>query len=227
MNEIIAVVEGQTEQTFVQEVLAPWLASRGVFLSAARVGKPGHKGGNPYLAAKRDIIRFLKQRQDTFVTCLFDFYGMKSDWPGREDASSASHDNKPLTIEKEIRLDIEAEFRGRLPPGRFIPYVQMHEFESLLFSYPAGLAHALGKRERVTAFVAIRNSFETPEHINDDPNTAPSKRISKIFKASKVSYRKPFHGSIAAKQTTIETMYAECPHFRSWIDSLVQLGQKS
>ena len=67
--------------------------------------------------------------------------------------------------------------------GRFIPYVQMHEFEGLLFSDPDRLAVELGKQELAQEFRDIRYNFETPEHIDDSPVSAPSKRIQKIFPA--------------------------------------------
>ena len=37
---VYIVVEGQTEQTFVREVLAVYMADRGVFLYPALIGKP-------------------------------------------------------------------------------------------------------------------------------------------------------------------------------------------
>lgn len=224
MSEVFAVVEGLTEQTFVREVLAPWLAKRGVFLRATQVGKPGHKGGNVYAVAKRDMMNFLKQRQDTFVTCFFDFYAMKDDWPGRKEADAANHDRKPVAVEDAIKQDIETAFKGSLREDRLIPYVQMHEFESLLFSHPPALSKTLGVKDSEGEFQLIRNEFKTPEHINDDPNTAPSKRIIEIFRNYRRGYKKPLHGSIAAKQITIDTMREECPHFRTWVDTLVELG---
>ncbi len=220
MSEVFAVVEGPTEQTFVREALAPWLGHHNVFLKASIVGKPGHKGGNKYDAAKRDITNFLKQRSDTIVTCMFDFYGMKTDWPGRESANAINHDGKPLAIESAIKADIASAFGESVNTARFIPYVQMHEFEALLFSNPPALAKALGNPQVAADFQIIRDEFETPEHINDGPDTAPAKRIGRVH----CGYRKPLHGSIAAKEITIETMSKECPHFRSWIDKLVALG---
>jgi len=195
-----------------------------VFLSATPVGKPGHKGGNVYAAVKRDVITFLKQRPDTFVTSFFDFYGMKSDWPGRESANAANHSNKPATVEIAVMEDIAAEFGDGFEEERLIPYVQMHEFESLLFSYPLALSKALGNKDAENDFQDIRDGFDTPEHINDSPDTAPSKRISRVFASYRRKYRKPLHGSIAAKTITIETMREECSHFRKWVDSLVELG---
>lgn len=226
MSEVIAVVEGHTEQTFIRDVLAPWLGLQNVHMRAALIGKVGHKGGNVYEVAKRDILNFLKQRNDVIVTCLFDFYGMGNDWPGRQIAATANHHDKPLLVEDALLRDLEQVF-GDTASSRFIPYVQMYEFEALLFAFPSSLAKALGDTSSEIVFQEVRDKFNTPEEINDHPSTAPSKRITKIFQEHGMRYRKPLHGSIAAEYTTIETMLLQCPHFKSWIETLVKLGSPS
>ena len=77
---------------------------------------------------------------------------------------------------------------------RFIPYVQMYEFEGLLFSDTLALAKGVNQGRLVDRFKIIRDQFDTPEEINDSPETAPSKRILNLFP----EYDKPLHGSLAA-----------------------------
>lgn len=80
--EVIAIVEGKTEQVFVESVLQPYLAQQNIFISATQVSKPGQKGGDVrFSRVSRDIERHLKQRPDTYVTTLVDYYGVK-EWPG-------------------------------------------------------------------------------------------------------------------------------------------------
>ncbi len=220
MSEVYVVVEGPTEQLFVEGVLAPWIAQNEVYISASRVGKPGHKGGNRYAAARRDILNFLKQRQDTRVSCLFDFYGMGNDWPGRDAANAKNHETKPKTVEQAILEDISKQFADA--ERRFIPYIQMHEFEALLFTKPSSLSVALGDNSVAAQFQAVRDAFDTPEHINDNPQTAPSKRIISIFEKHGKKYRKTFHGSIASKEIEVSKIVDECPHFAEWIGSLIR-----
>jgi len=45
-KEIYAIVEGPTEQHFIKEVLAHYLADKNVFLRAAILRKPGENGGD-------------------------------------------------------------------------------------------------------------------------------------------------------------------------------------
>jgi len=222
MSKVIAVVEGPTEQTFIREVLAPWLwnISR-VELVASPAGKPGKKGGNNYEKAKRDIINHLNNPYFTHVTTLFDYYGMSPRWPGRSEARTKTHARKPITIEKAMRDDVHSEV-GDDVILRFVPYVQMHEFEALLFSETSALPEVMRNERSKEQLDAIRVEFATPEEINDSPVTAPSKRIEGIYPF----YRKPLHGVLAAKRITIEVMIDECPHFKEWIETLGMLGEE-
>lgn len=216
MSKIIAVVEGSTEQTFVREVLAPWLWRKSqVELVASTAGKPGKKGGNVYERVKGDLINHLNNPHFAVVTTFFDYYGMPPKWPGRKQASKKSHANKPLTVEKAIRDDIESDVGSELI-SRFLPYIQMHEFEALLFSEPSALSEVMQDESSRAKLIAIRKKFQTPEEINDSPHTAPSKRVEGIFR----HFRKAFHGVLAAKRITIEKMMLECPHFKEWVTAL-------
>jgi hypothetical protein len=220
MSKVIAVVEGVTEQTFIREVLGPWIwnTSR-IELVASAAGKPGKKGGNSYAKVKRDIINHMKNPHFAVVTTFFDFYGMPPNWPGRKEARKKSHENKPLTVEKAIREDIESEVGSELIL-KLAPYIQMYEFEALLFSEPTALSEVIRKEDAKEKLLSIREEFDTPEEINDSPQTAPSKRIESIFPY----YRKPLHGVLAAKEITIEKMQSECPHFNQWVTVLGSLG---
>ena len=60
-----------------------------------------------------------------------------------------------------------------------IPYVQMHEFEALLFSVPKLLAEGLDLTD-CSKVQSIRDQFHSPEEIDDGEQTAPSKRILEL-----------------------------------------------
>jgi hypothetical protein len=223
MNRAVALVEGQTEQGFIRDVLAPWLAARGVYMTARLVGKPGHKGGvGEYPRARRDMLLLLKQEAGTTITTMFDFYGMPDSWPGRSDANSAPFAKKALTVETALKTNIMHQLGGSFDGSRFLPYVQMHEFESLLFAQPPKICDVLRCPEKQAECVKIRSSFSSPEEINDGPQTAPSKRIRAISPA----YRKRLHGLIAASRIGIEVMISECPHFAEWVHRLELLSKR-
>ena len=92
----------------------------------------------------------------------------------------------------------------------------MHEFEGLLFSDCQGFARGICQPGLATPFQAIRDAFPSPEHINDSPVTAPSKRIEELV----AGYQKPLHGLLAVREIGLEVIRDQCPHFRSWLERL-------
>ena len=97
---------------------------------------------------------------------------------------------------------------------RFIPFVMMHEFEALLFSDCEQFA--IGIDRPASRFQKIRDSFPSPEAIDDSPVTAPSKQIEALVPG----YEKPLLGALAALEIGLETMRVECPHFDCWVSRL-------
>ncbi len=222
MSRVIAVVEGQTEQGFVRDVLAPLLATKKVYMAARLVGKPGHKGGDcRYARAKRDILLLLRQESGTIVTTMFDFYALPDSWPGRTEAKEAPFPRKADIVETAVKEDILSELGGSFEERRFRPYVQMHEFEALLFSQPATICTVLRSPGSERDVQAIRDEFLNPEEIDDGPPTAPSKRLLKVF----TDYRKRIHGLIAAQRIGIDVMRENCPHFAKWLGMLESVGK--
>ncbi|VAW42343.1 hypothetical protein MNBD_CHLOROFLEXI01-3677 [hydrothermal vent metagenome] len=221
MNRLLVVVEGQTELTFVREVLAPYLDRFNLLTSARLIGKPGYKGGiPPFPKFLREVVAILRQDSTLICTMMFDFYGMPFNWPQRESAGAALQDQKPIIIENGIAEKISQELGPSFNRNRFIPYVQIHEFEALLFSDPQILATAMLKPDSIQLLNKINEQFEHPELINDNVNTAPSKRLLGINPA----YQKIIHGNLAAKRMGLQTMREKCPHFNSWVAKLEQVG---
>lgn len=222
MVRVMAIVEGQTEESFIDKVLGPAFNGRGVFLSPRLIGKPGHRGGiGDYQRGRTDILNTLKQDPAAYCTTMFDYYAMPDSWPGVSAARGKAVVEIPKIIEQAILDDISADLGHAFNPARFIPYVQMHEYEGLLFSEPRTLAEVIEPQSSrlAAAFRGIRNKFPSPEDIDDGPTTAPSKRI----RHHSPSYEKVFHGTIAATRIGLATMRAECPHFNEWLTRLESL----
>ena len=102
---------------------------------------------------------------------------------------------------------------------RFVPYLQLHEYEGLLFSDPVAFASGISQPGLAQQFERIRRDFPTPEDINDDVNRSPSKRVLALYP----SHKKPLDGTRAAKTVGIDTMRRECRHFREWVERLEAL----
>ena len=130
MNRVIVLVEGKTEKSICENVLARELSDKNIFLTARIVGSSGKKGGMTFSVVCRDLQDILKQDKDVLVTMLFDFYGLKK-WPGLECAKKAPFNSKLVIMVDAIKNAVLDGF-DNLDARRFIPYVQMHEIESLL-----------------------------------------------------------------------------------------------
>lgn len=208
MTRLYLLVEGQTEETFVRELLVPHYVRMGLYLTPILVEtRPGYKGGLvSYAKVRPQIERLCKQHAGAFVTTMFDLYGLPNDFPGKNSPQWTGLRNgadKASLIERELAQDIHQ--------CNFVPYIQVHEFEALLFVQPQqfgswadrSIAEALQKVVAATA----------PEEINDHPDTAPSKRILTAMP----QYQKPFHGPLIACDIGLDAMRAACPHFAQWL----------
>jgi hypothetical protein len=186
VTRLLIHVEGQTEETFVNEMLAPYLYKHGYTnVSARLIGNArqrDRRGGiRPWNAVRKDILRHLQEDPGSRSTTMVDYYGLPQSgsraWPGRVDAANRAFTEKAQTVEVALTADISSELGAGFDPSRFIPYVMMHEFEGLLFSDPTRFGQGIGKPDLIAKFQEIRDQFTTPEEINDSPDTAPSKRI--------------------------------------------------
>lgn len=217
MSRLNIVVEGQTEETFVRDLLAPHLGQHNIFATARSVetGRHRQRGGLVgYIKAKRDIQTWLKQDKQAFVSTMFDYYALPGDFPQpTSPRGQASAIDWAIKLEHALAVDIN--------DSRFIPYLQVHEFEALLFSDVQKTGNTLGaSRAQLEVLQSIRAGFQTPEHINDSPHTAPSKRLVELFP----KYDKPVFGSLATSHIGLGTIRQECQHFADWLRKLEGLG---
>ena len=224
MIHLHIICEGITEAAFAKAMLAPHFAQTGIMLHPARIGSAGRKGGNiTYDRLQKDISNRLLGHRDAYCTTFIDYYGLPADFPGKRDAAQKqSLDEKQATVCRELAAQLSARL-GEDVMRRFMPYVQMHEFEALLFSDTAATATAVAQPGIERALGRIRDGFDTPEHIDDDPATAPSKRITELF-PSDDPYEKVIMGSLAALEIGLAAMRAQCPLFDAWIHTLESLA---
>ena len=219
MSRVRILVEGQTEETFVNDVLSPHLNQMGIYPYAFLFR--GRGGILAYQRARREILNSLKEDSELTCTTMVDFYGMPTDWPGRNESQSCrNYQDKAQRIEQALSGDIIAQMGDSWNPVRFIPYVQMHEFEALLFSDTSVLA---ASDSRVSAQLQrVLQSFSCPEEINDDYDTCPSRRIGQHID----NYVKTVDGIIAARNIGLAKMRQECPHFDEWITKIENIGNQ-
>ncbi len=228
MARLYLFAEGQTEQTFAGTLLTPHLAYQEVYLQGpiltAIAKKKGtvHRGGVlKYMPLKNDILRFLAQEKarDVFFTTMIDLYALPHDFPGWADAEKLRH-----SPDKRIKA-LEQALAAEINDWRFIPYIQLHEYEAYLFSDPTCFSYVYPRREKaILALKTIAEQYVTPELINDDPSSAPSKRI--IAELPDYEDGKAVIGPEVAEWIGLEVIRNKCPHFNDWLSRLEQLNTK-
>jgi hypothetical protein len=226
MARLYLFAEGQTEQTFATNALSPHLANMGVYLdhviliAHAKKGRKVHRGGGrKYIPMKNDILKFLAQEKarDVFFTTMIDLYAIATEFPGLEGAEKLRH-----SPNKRVEA-LEQAFADDIGDPRFIPYIQLHEFEAYLFSDPAQFGFFYKRHEKaISALKAIANGETTPELINDGPHSAPSKRI--ITEFPDYEGAKAVVGPLVAELIGLDVIRGKCPHFDAWLSRLEQLG---
>ena len=225
MPRLYLFAEGVTESTFADTVLKPHLANFGIYLHppvliahARKKGRVHRGGGRKYMPMKKDILRFLAQEKgaDVYFTTMIDLYAIHADFPGLAEAEKLRHN--PYK-----RVDaLEQSFANDIGDGRFVPYIQLHEYEAYLFSDPTCFQHFYdGHNRQISALKAIADKHATPELINDGPNSAPSKRI--IAELPDYEGAKSAIGPQVAERIGLDMIRGKCPHFAAWVRRLEML----
>lgn len=220
MSRLLIHVEGQTEETFVNSILAPHLHEYGFTKIGARLlgnarARERRGGIRSWDVARKEIDLHLAGDVGCVATTMVDYYALPDNWPGKTTSLALPFEERGAHLQSALAQDF-AIFSSRAQ--RFVPFVLMHEFEALLFSDCQAFGHAVGQSQKIAEMEAIRAAFPTPEHINNSPLTAPSKRMLGIIPG----YQKPLYGAVGALGIGLPKIKAECPHFRSWIEKLEQ-----
>jgi hypothetical protein len=226
MVRLHLVAEGRTEQTFAGTLLKPHLANFSVYLQGASLVQHSKKpakisrgGIFKYGQVKNHIRRLLKQEKggDVFFTTMIDLYAIPADFPGLVDAENLRH------MPQQRVSAIENAFAADIGDRRFLPYIQLHEYEAYLFSQPSEFEFFYDHHEQqIAALQAIADSHESPEVIDDGRHSAPSKRI--IAQLPDYEGAKSTVGPQVAELIGLHVIRDKCPHFAGWLTRLESLG---
>jgi len=224
MKKILILVEGQTEKRFVKKLLIPHfnpllisLITTIIITRKVNVGADYKGGIVSYQKLKKQVLSLLNDPSAIAVTTMFDLYRLPESFPRYADAlGEADIYDRVKILEDGLSEDISHA------QDKFIPYIQVFEFESILFSDPQKIEYSFpDSASQIKKLVEIRDSFNSPEQINDE--NPPSKRILSLFP----DYQKVASGSIIASNIGLETIRKECPHFDEWITKLEALSEQT
>lgn len=225
-NILHILCEGQTEERFVKEVLSPYLQQFNIYpkpiLLLTSKKKNARGGMLSYAQAKRDLTILQKQFRDNnsehhLFTTMFDYYALPDDFPGVEESIDIQDVRSRISF-------LEDKFAEELGGSAFIPYIQLHEFEALLFvdiiklqtEYPLS-------SEKIRVLKKETDIYGDPEMINNSPDTAPSKRIIAAL-SQDYHYNKVQSGATVTSSIGIEALLENCQHFKEWIENIKRIA---
>ncbi len=218
--------EGQTEDAFVHGVLKPYLLNNGYYGGVKTVLVTTNRklelsgGMTSYQRVKEDLHNMLSSFRDGdyekhIFTTMFDFYALPTDFPAYSTAHTFNDKYKQVEC-------LEEGIKYQIVDARFIPYIQLHEFEALVFCGLDFLYDLYPKSDKCIKL--LKNELEQagglPEMVNNSPQTAPSKRLINAFEEM-YNYDKVQSGKYITNRVGIEKLCSMCPHFKTWIDALI------
>ncbi|GAA3063911.1 DUF4276 family protein [Actinokineospora globicatena] len=206
------LVEGQTEEVVVAEVLRPhleragWAVTFSIVTTRRAVGGPARRGGlTTWAKLEREIRLLLRDSSIDVLTTLVDFYGLPEECPGMSD--------RPAHDAYERVAHVEAAMAAAIGDHRFRPNVVLHEIEAWVFAAGVQLAELRGEPGLALKLAAEVGQAGGPELINDGPATAPSKRLI----GHCPGYAKTVEGPLAVTALGIDALRALCPHVDTWL----------
>ncbi|QIL80933.1 DUF4276 family protein [Diaphorobacter sp. HDW4A] len=223
MTRLLMLVEGQSEEIFVNKTLKPYLAEKGVFIEGPIVlwtkrlpSGGGFRGGVSSWKKILDSLLPLTRDGNAWVTTLLDFYGLPDDVPGYQNARGPGN-------ARDRVVQLQEQLGAEIQHPRFIPFLALHEFEAWVFCAPEIVA-AHFDRANLAAKVqqAIDHAGE-PELINHGETTHPKARLKEMA----TGYKETSDGPTLMGKIGIPAIRAACPHFDSWLQRLEALAQEN
>ena len=216
MKRLVIIVEGETEESFVNNILCPYFCSKGLYNTIQCFKtKHSHGGISKYSYIKKDILNTIYEK-DVVVSMMIDFYRLPSDFPGFNDLKATqTHQEQANLLEIRIKKDLEDSQKKLFE--NFIPYIQLHEFEALVFASINGIDSLFERSEMdYNGLMNVIQQYPNPEDINNHPDTAPSVRLKKLISG----YNKVLHGIDIINIVGMNELLEKCPRFKAWVESM-------
>lgn len=209
------MVEGQTEEIVVNSVIGRALAAQGWAVSVSILatkrpasGGKARGGVSSWEKIRREVGRLLPNFD--VVTTLIDYYGLPGDAPGMADRPTAEATKRVRHVERAVAAAVDDQ--------GFVPHFTLHETEAWVFAAADALAELIDDRTVARDLRIVADEAGGPELINDDPATAPSRRLCERLPA----YQKTLHGPLSIEALGLNALRAQCPHLDGWLSELEQ-----
>jgi len=220
MTRLLMLVEGQSEEVFVKQMLTPHLARHGVFVAppillwTKRISSGGgFRGGvSNWNQIRRNLLP-LTGDGDAWISTLLDFYGLPRDFPGVSGALGVGDPRARVVA-------LQEHFAAEVNHQRFIPFLALHEFEAWLFSAPDVIEAHFGSADLAALIQTVVDQAGGPEMINHGEDTHPKARLRSLVSV----YKETSDGPTLLEKIGIAAVRTACPHFDSWLSRLEALG---
>lgn len=215
MKRVVIICEGETEREFCKTLLASHFAKMDIHVQSPLI-KRSMGGIVRWEVLKKEIETYLREKA-VFVTTLIDYYGLysKYQFPGWDESVRISDKNdRMFFLEEAMQNDIRQSFRHR-----FIPYLQLHEFEGLLFN-DINIFYEHVPKEELVGIAELKQTFkdypDNPEMINNNRKTSPSHRLERII----TGYNKILYGHYFAEAIGLDRIRNKSPRFHEWMNKI-------
>ena len=221
--------EGQTEELFVKRVLKGYLAEKGIVVKTRLLltsRKRDARGGIKSYGQVRQDLRLWhrenagKRNETHFYTTMIDFYALPTDFPAYSEAMRMA--DVYLRVER-----LEEALEKDVDVPNFIPYIQLHEYEALVFcGLDILLEQYAGADKAVRELRKVLDGFSgNPEAVDGGWDTAPSRRIMNELAKVNYRYNKPESGAYVAERVGMAELRERCGHFDGWIRQLDKIAE--
>lgn len=136
---------------------------------------------------------------------MIDSFRLPNDFPGYT-TDNLKVDSIECTIREALSTEVSPFF---------LPYIQRHEFETLLFTNMEGFEALVDDEKAFAKLESIEQEYSNPENINGGAEAAPSKRLGLIF-----NYEKAADSLLVLSAIPIDTIRSKCMRFNRYVNQL-------
>jgi hypothetical protein len=210
------LVEGQTEEIVVRDIIEPYLVGLGnvyltwsIFTTKRPAVGPNYKGGiTNWRRLYLELKLLLRDTSTSILTTLFDYYAFPSDAPGMSGRPHGSPYDRVQHVESAMAEAVD--------DPRFLPHLTLHEIETWVLADCARLGEVMGEPTAAAELLRAVSQEPSPELIDDGPTTAPSKRILNAYPA----FQKTIDGPLVIADTGLKSIRQCCPHANVWLTEI-------
>jgi hypothetical protein len=212
MRKLHILVEGQTEEVVVNNVVGPYLSDNNVYVTCSILkttrpaGGPAHKGGvSSWAKILKDVRLLLGDTSITLLTTLIDYYALPADVPGMDSRPQGSPYDRVEHVERAMKKAIGDE--------RFLPHLVLHEMEAWVLADCRRLGEVMGDPSGAERLSLVVQDESSPELVDEGTETAPSKRILAVYPR----YLKKSDGPLVIADAGLDVIRQCCPHADLWL----------